>query len=623
MRKLAGSGEERLGLDRLSGKPITLRVYPRPRPGNAVPEALAGPAPHLAQPLGVVREQGEAIVARELAFGPSLEDLLVLGPQSPGIVSSLLHQLLEGLAGLHAAGRAHLRLSPAAIRFDLLAGVLKITDLEQGLLEADAPNDLIPRFLEPEIRSGVGRPANDIYSVGRIGEALLRGGAPLGPWGAGAGVPGPLWDFVQRCQSASEVERPRDATEALAQLDRLGLPQAPALTLPLGNFVRRHVRALRELRRWRAQPLPPLAPSQESRSYRELLSSSQASRLWGAFGVAALLFMAATLALAQAPSRRGEVGTGYPSDTCVTEARPLVLDPGAAVPQGQVGIELEIAEGQTLAIDGCLLRGELGKPLSLAVARGAHELRASQGSLSTAQTLEVHEGQKVALEVEKAPSQGATDAAGSLVRGLQRAGGSGNSSAGTQGPSLPSEGIDSFDPVETGMLDPVSRDVLESDRAVFGGSQAPQAPTTSDLPLALGLALDGMRAARRRFDAAGTVCAASLANAAIQELGSGTGDPERAEQLAVELLTVTRIRGAQLRGPLRTEREALERLQISPTRRVLSAVEHLAARPDIASCLADLAPKAAQVNELSALALAQLPGVRLPDQPADADDSTE
>ncbi len=613
MRKLSGGGEERLALDRLSGKPVTLRVYPRPRSGSALPDAVAGPAPHLAQPLSVAREQGEAIVARELAFGPSLEDLLALGPQSPVVVSSLLHQLLGGLAGLHAAGRAHLRLSPAAIRFDLLAGVLKITDLEQALLDADLPDELIPRFLEPEVRSGAGRPANDIYSVGRIGEALLRGGAPLGPWGAGAGIPGPLWDFIQRCQSPS-LERPPDAMEALVQLERLGLPQAPALTLPLGHFVRRHVRALRELRRWRAQPLPPLPASSESRSYRELLSSSQASRLWGGFGVAALLFAGATLALAQAPARQGGVGTGYPSDTCEAEARPLVLEPSAAVPQGLVGIELETApspsqdsQPESLAIDGCILRAEPGKPLDLAVARGAHELRVSQGTLSTAQTLEVHEGQKIALEVEARPG-GATGAVAALVRSLEQG-------------SAPAVGVDSFDPIEIGMLDPVSRELLDSDRQLFGG--APGARSTTDLPLGLALALDGLRAARRRFDAAGTVCAAGLANGAIQQLGSGDGDAERAEQLAVELLTVTRIRGPQLREPLHTEREALERLQISPTRRVLAAVEQLAVRPDIASCLADLAPKAAQVNELTALAIGQLPGIRLPDAPRDDDDSNQ
>ena len=213
--------------------------------------------------------------------------------------------------------------------------------------------------------------------------------------------------------------------------------------------------------------------------------------------------------------------------------------------------------------------------------------------------------------MEKAPSSGLSDAVAALVRALQHG-------------SPPSQGIDAFDPIETGMLDPVSRELLDADRAVFGTQARSGAPATSDLPLSLGLALDGLRAARRRFDAAGTVCAAGLANAAAKELGSSTEDSERALQLAVELLTVTRIRGAQLRQPLRTEKEeALERLEISAeSRRVLGAVEQLSMqRPEIAKCLEDLAPKAAQITTLSALAIGRLPGVRLPDQPVDDDET--
>ena len=139
------------------------------------------------------------------------------------------------------------------------------------------------------------------------------------------------------------------------------MSQAPALTLPLSEFVRGHVRALRELRRWRAQPaLPPLGSQSGGRSYRELLSSSQASRLWGAIAVGALLLGAATLAIAQPGGHRGEVASGFPSETCDADARPLVLEQGTSLPEGQVAFELEASEGATLAIDGCLLRQEPG-----------------------------------------------------------------------------------------------------------------------------------------------------------------------------------------------------------------------------------------------------------------------
>jgi len=117
--------------------------------------------------------------------------------------------------------------------------------------------------------------------------------------------------------------------------------------------------------------------------------------------MAALLFGAATFAVAQPGGHRGEVSSGFPSDTCEADARPLVLEQGASVPEGQVAFELEISEGAMVAVDGCLLRGEPGKPLSLAVTRGAHELRATEGSLSTSQSLEIRQGQKISMEVEK------------------------------------------------------------------------------------------------------------------------------------------------------------------------------------------------------------------------------
>ena len=252
------------------------------------------------------------------------------------------------------------------------------------------------------MRNGAGGPINDIYSVGRIGEAMLRGGAPLGPWGAGGGssggAPGPLWDFIQRCQSPSIAERPSDAVEALAQLERMGLSQAPALTLPLSGFVRGHVRALRELRRWRAQPLPPLGSHQESRSYRERSLVEPGIALVGAIGVAACC---SGRRPSRWLSRRG------------IEARPRMASLGY----------LSVRSAPAGARAGCDGSGRAGgdrarsqprarpsrsmgvccgesreSPCRWPVTRGAHELRATEGSLSTAQSLELRQGQKVVLE---------------------------------------------------------------------------------------------------------------------------------------------------------------------------------------------------------------------------------
>ena len=276
------------------------------------------------------------VVVRELSFGPSLEELIRLGPHPEGVVVAVLDQLLDGLAVLHKGGRAHLRLTPEVVRFDLLSGMFKVADLEEAELLPEPRAGRIPAFLEPDVRVGLGGPRSDVFSVGRIGSALL-----------GAGAFGSLASLLVRCQATSSSSgpegRPADAGAALAELRALGISVAEAATLPLGKFVRAHVGALRELRRWRAQPLPP-SNEVATGTYREVLSSALAARLWGRVGFGAVVALGLTLHLIGTPARGGELAVRFAGDACSEDVHATVVQSADAAPKQSVIVTPDSAQ---------------------------------------------------------------------------------------------------------------------------------------------------------------------------------------------------------------------------------------------------------------------------------------
>ena len=80
-----------------------------------------------------------AYVVLEWVGGETLTDLLADGPLDPGRACALLADAARALAGAHAAGQAHLRLAPEALRWTRSSGV-KITGL--GIDAALAGDDL-------------------------------------------------------------------------------------------------------------------------------------------------------------------------------------------------------------------------------------------------------------------------------------------------------------------------------------------------------------------------------------------------------------------------------------------------------------------------------------------------
>lgn len=181
-----GEHETRIGLDARSGATLHLRWF---RNAPAALELPAPPwppqaAPNLARPLRLERCVGGVLVGSELALGPTLE-LLLGTPQPLAVVAGLLAQLLAGLEVIHGAGRTHGRLHPGNLVLDVNAGCLRIVDLWAGELEG------VPRGADPRkvyVRPGTAQrdvvPGDNLYSAGRIAEALVRGGMPLGRWSA-------------------------------------------------------------------------------------------------------------------------------------------------------------------------------------------------------------------------------------------------------------------------------------------------------------------------------------------------------------------------------------------------------------------------------------------------------
>ena len=70
--------------------------------------------PHVLAPLGWAAEDDVALIAMELVLGGSMRDLLAArGPLPEGVLASLLGQLLDGLAAVHARGLVHGDVKPS------------------------------------------------------------------------------------------------------------------------------------------------------------------------------------------------------------------------------------------------------------------------------------------------------------------------------------------------------------------------------------------------------------------------------------------------------------------------------------------------------------------------------
>ncbi len=121
------------GLDETLARPVSVLTFAPgfPRIPQVVTAARAASRltdPRLAQVFDVEDGGDQAYVVLEWVGGESLTDLLADGPLDPARACALVCDAARALAGAHAAGQAHLRLTPESLRWTRSSGV-KITGL--------------------------------------------------------------------------------------------------------------------------------------------------------------------------------------------------------------------------------------------------------------------------------------------------------------------------------------------------------------------------------------------------------------------------------------------------------------------------------------------------------------
>lgn len=187
--------------------------------------------PRLAQVFDVEDAWDRAYIVMEWAAGETLGDLLSQGPLEPVRAARMIAEASAALASAHAAGVAHMCLSPGSVRWSQ-TGEVKVVGLGIDAALAGVPAD------EPVLADtiGLGRllyaaltahwPGPDYPA---LPPAPTTGGEPCTPRQVVAGVPIALSDLTARAmqlrsgQSAQPLTTPGDLARALLA----ALPPAP------------------------------------------------------------------------------------------------------------------------------------------------------------------------------------------------------------------------------------------------------------------------------------------------------------------------------------------------------------------------------------------------------------
>jgi hypothetical protein len=120
-------------IDETLARPVSVLTFASgfPRIPQVVTAARAASRltdPRMAQVFDVEDGGGQAYVVLEWVSGETLTDMLTDGPLDPGRACSLISEAARALAGAHAVGQAHLRLTPDALCWTRSSGI-KITGL--------------------------------------------------------------------------------------------------------------------------------------------------------------------------------------------------------------------------------------------------------------------------------------------------------------------------------------------------------------------------------------------------------------------------------------------------------------------------------------------------------------
>jgi hypothetical protein len=237
-------------IDETLARPVTVLTFAPgfPRVPEVVTAARAASRltdPRLAQVFDVEDNGESAYVVMEWLAGQTLTELLAEGPLDSGRAVSLIVEASQALAAAHAAGQAHLRLSPQCLRWTRSGGV-KISGL--GL---DAALAGVPVTEDPALTDTVG--------LGRLLYAALTGYWPSDE--PGPLPPAPVSDghVCTPRQVSADVPAPVDEVACRALFQR-ATRHGPALTAP---------GALAEALGVVAPPVPLPDPAPPSSGYQQ------------------------------------------------------------------------------------------------------------------------------------------------------------------------------------------------------------------------------------------------------------------------------------------------------------------------------------------------------------------
>jgi serine/threonine protein kinase len=159
-------------IDETLARAVTVLTFARgfPRIADVVTAARAASRltdARLAQVFDVEEDWDHAYVVMEWVVGDSLDDLLADGPLDPGQGAEIIAQSAEALATAHAAGVAHLCLTPGSLRWTSGGGV-KIVGLGIDAALAGVSAD------DPALA--------DTHGLGKLLYAALTARWPGGDW---------------------------------------------------------------------------------------------------------------------------------------------------------------------------------------------------------------------------------------------------------------------------------------------------------------------------------------------------------------------------------------------------------------------------------------------------------
>ena len=177
--------------------------------------------PHIIVPLGWAGEDGRVLFTMPVVEGGSVSTLIGdFGALPPLFVSEVIRQLADALSAVHAARVVHRDLKPSNILLDptgtgrphaYLTDFGIAVDLDGPRFTTTGAVAGTPGYLAPELlRFDDPTPASDLYALGMVAAAMLRGARPerVDAGAVPVGCPPALWSLVVDLVADDPAARP-------------------------------------------------------------------------------------------------------------------------------------------------------------------------------------------------------------------------------------------------------------------------------------------------------------------------------------------------------------------------------------------------------------------------------